>query len=267
MKKLSLLALLACFSSLCFAQGNEDIRPAWVYLYGGISMPNVSTEITIDSKELGTSTTLHLEDELNFPDKPSAFYFKTVLGKRAQFSFSILNLKRNGSNYITRNITFAGSTYEAGAFVQSYFNTVSYSGTLRYALLYNSNTSAGLSLGMRWMDMSAGITATSNGSTITRNESMQVPVFLPGVFGSVQIIPSLYGRASAEYLKLNINGTDAHAFEAQFSGEYFLIRNLGAGLAYSITNFKADNLPENDASIRDIHYSLNGFSFFAALRF
>jgi hypothetical protein len=268
MKKFLVLALVIGLRSICLAQGNEaDVRTAWVYLYGGIYMPNISTEVTINPEELGVSTTLNLEDELNFPDKPSVFYFKTILGKRAQFAFSMFNLKRDGSNYITRTIIFAGSTYEAGAFVQSYFNTKYYSGTFRYALLYNPIASAGLSLGARWMNINAGITATSQGNTISRDISLPVPVVLPGIFGSVQIIPSLFGRISAEYLKLNIKGVDARALDAQVSAEYFLLRNVGAGVAYSITNFKADDLPENDASIRNVAYSLKGFSFFAAFRF
>jgi hypothetical protein len=270
MKKFSIAFLFAFIAMqlLCHAQNSqENIRPSWIYLYGGISIPNISTDVTIDSKELGASTTLNLEDELKFPDHPSLFYFKTVLGTRAQFVFSILNVKRDGDNYITRSITFADSTYHAGALVHSYFNTVYYSGTFRYAILYNPNASAGLSLGMRWMNISAGLTATSNGATVSRNESMQVPVFLPGVFGSVQIIPSLYGRISAEYLKVNIKDAQARVLEAQISGEYYFLRNVGAGVAYSITNFKADNLPENDVSIRNVRYSLNGFSFFAALKF
>lgn len=270
MKKFSIAFLLASVAMqlLCFAQtSQESTHPALIYLYGGISIPNISTDVTIDSKEFGTSTTLHLEDELKFPDHPSLFYFKTILGTRAQFVFSVLNVKRDGNNYITRSITFADSVYEAGAWVQSYLNTIYYSGTVRYAFLYNPNASAGLSLGARLMNISAGITATSQGTTISKNLSIPVPVILPGVFGSIQIIPSLFSRISAEYLKLNIKGVDARALDAQVSAEYFLLRNVGAGVAYSIINFKAENLPENDVSIRDVAYSLNGFSFFAAVRF
>lgn len=269
MKKFSILVLLLCAacSTVCFAQNNKETDPSWVYLYGGVYMPDISTEITIDSKELGTATTFNLEEELNLQDHPTTFYFKTILGRRTQFVFSVFNLKRQGENYITRNITFADSTYEAGAFVHSYFNTVYYSGTLRFALLYKPTASAGLSLGMRWMNINAGMSVAYNDVTVSRDESIQVPVPLPGVYGNLQIIPSLYGRISAEYLRLNISGTQTSALEAQVSGEYFVIRNLGVGLAYSITNFKADNLPENDISIRNIDYSLNGLSFFAALRF
>ncbi len=238
-----------------------------VYLYGGIFMPNVSTKITIDSKELGALTTFNLEDELNLPDHPTIFYFKTVLGKRSQFVFSTFNLQREGENYVTRSITFADSTYQAGAFVHSYLNTFYYSGTFRFALLYKPNVNAGLSLGLRWMTMSAGLSATYNDVTASRDEHMQVPVILPGVYGNMEIVPSLFGRISVEYLKLKLSGTPTSVLEAQASGEYFIIQNLGVGLAYSITHFKAEDLPENDISLRDIDYSLKGFSFFAALRF
>src|SRR5689334_18544580 len=124
MKKflISALICLGCsmvLHSTCFSQNNEN-GPSLIYLYGGISKPNISTEITIDSKELGSATTFNLEDELKLPDNPTTFYFKTVLGRRAQFAFSILSLKRQGDSYITRSITFADSTYSAGAFVHSY---------------------------------------------------------------------------------------------------------------------------------------------------
>lgn len=271
MKKfpISALVCLGClmiFHSICLAQNNGN-EPSLIYLYGGISKPTISTEITIDSKELGTATTFNLEDELKLPDNPTTFYFKTILGRRAQFAFSILSLKRQGDSYITRSITFADSTYSAGAFVHSYLNTIYYSGTFRFAILYKPNANAGLSLGMRWMNMSAGMSATYNDETVTRDERLQVPMFLPGVYGNVEIIPSLFGRISVEYLRLNIAGTETSGLEAQFSGEYYLIRNLGLGIAYSALDFKANDLPENDISIRDIDYSINGFSFFAALRF
>lgn len=274
MKKFSILVLLACFEYCpilqpsCLAQKQADaVRPPWIYVYGGVFMPNISTEVFIDSKELGTSTTYSLEDELNFPENPSEFYFKTIIGSRSQFVFSVLNVQREGDSYISRRVTFADSIFEAGTFVHAYFNTIYYSGTFRFPVLYRPAASVGLSIGMRWMNMSAGMNATSNGETISRDESIQVPVFLPGAYGSVQIIPSLFGRISAEYLKVNVNGTTAHALDAQVAGEYFFHHNVGAGIAYSIIDFKAENLPENDVSIRDVGYSLNGLSFFAVLRF
>lgn len=264
----SLLFLIQ--SSPLFGQGyilgNQAVSPR-IYFYGGVFMPTVSTAVRVDSKTLGTGTVIKPEDELEFDATPKILRLDAIAGSGAQFALSYVNVQRDGNAYLTRDIIFGDTVYRAGGNTSAYFNTQIFGGTWRFAIINNSTWTAGLSFGLRWMDVNTGILFQSGELQYSDDENVGVPAPLVGLHGSVYVTPRLLGRFSLEYFRVNSTSFYAKAADHRFSVEYYFLKNLGAGVSYSIMDYEVNKFPFNDEFSGEINYSLKGFSLFVAARF
>jgi hypothetical protein len=178
-----------------------------------------------------------------------------------------MTLHRSGEGELKKNFAFGDSTYVIGSVVKGTLNTDYYSILLQYSFFNSEKFRAGLSLGFRGMKVKAGIDAYSYGLSFKREESYSIPVILPGAHFSLYVLPSLLLRGSAEFLSVRINDMHGQIGDAQISLEKYIFKFLGAGAGYSYSKISASNIPENQAYLKNIDYTLQGFTFFAALRF
>lgn len=239
----------------------------FLYLNAGMMKANVTTDAYFDANIPNVNTTLSLEDDLNFVSDPSLLYLKAHVGGLFQVVGSYQSLHRSGQSRLTKSFAFGDSVYQVGANVDGYFNTDLYSASMRFSIIRNELATAGLSLGLRYLKMEAGVDAESYGQHFIRDGSFNLPIPVVGAHASVYILPRLLGRASLDYFSITIDGTKGKSVDASLSGEYYLLKYLGVGAAFTYFSVDAENLPENDLYLRDIKYHVSGLSLYAALRF
>ena len=243
-----------------------------IYAYAGNTFANVNTRAVFKLDPTiqnipEINTTLGLENDLNFSSSPTVFYCKVLVGGRLQISGSYMTLHRNGDASLKRDFAVGGQSYTLGASVKGYLNTDYFSTSMRLSLLYNPKVTAGISFGGGYLKLKAGIDASSNGYSFKQDGAFDVPIIVAGVHGSVNILPGLMLRASIEYFELKYKNTKGKVIDGQISAEYYLLKFLGAGIGYSLTDFRIDGLPANDLYLSDVRYTIKGLSAFAAFRF
>lgn len=243
------------------------------YLYVGTNNATVNTSADFEVTQTvlqnfpNVNTKVDLEDDVAFPSSSSLFYVKAYVGGRFQITGTMMSLHRSGDKYISRQFAYGDSVYEVGARVNGTFNTDYYSVSLRVSIIKNNKITAGLSLGGRVLKMDAGIDASSYGYTFSNSGSFTIPVIMPGVHGSVYVLPKLLVRGSLEYFSLKYKESKGSVLETQVTAEYYILPNLGGGVGYSILDITAEGLPKNNIFLRDVNYSIKGINLFAALRF
>jgi hypothetical protein len=241
-----------------------------IYVYGGFTKASVNTTAKFEITNPAipdVNTTLQLEKDLDFAESPSMFYFRILAGGRFQFAGSYMSLKRNGDSYLTRNFSIGDQSYTIGARVMGYLNTQYFSGTVRGSILYKPSVTAGLSLGVRYYKLKAGINASSGGTSFIKDGSFDLPAIVPGVHASFYPLPSLLIRGSLEYFQLKLSHTTAKVVDGQISAEFYILKYLGAGIGYSYLDLRGEGLPDNDLYLKDVNYTIKGMNFFVAFRF
>lgn len=243
-----------------------------IYAYAGNTFANVNTSAVFKLDPTiqhipEKNTTLGLENDLNFSSSPTVFYCKVLVGGRLQISGSYMTLHRNGDASLKKDFAVGDQSYTLGASVKGYLNTDYFSTSMRLSLLYNPKATAGISFGGGYLRLKAGIDANSNGYSFKQDGAFDVPIIVAGVHGSVNILPGLMLRASIEYFELKYKNTKGKVIDGQISAEYYLLKFLGAGIGYSLTDFRIDGLPENDLYLSDVRYTIKGLNAFVAFRF
>jgi hypothetical protein len=272
LKRILLIALLSIPSYSLHAQ-RHDVGTGMIYLYAGGTTANVHTDAQFDvSQEVleiypGASTSINLEEDLDFPASNELFYIRGIVGGRLQLAFSYFKLHREGGARLTKSFVFGDNSYEVSAPVSGFFNTDYYSASLRFSIVHTPIVTAGLSIGGRYLMMNAGIHADSMGYVFDKSEDLDAPVIVPGIFAGAYALPGLLFRGSLEYFTLSISGTTGTVLESQLSAEYYLLKYLGIGVGYSWTHFKVEDLPENDIYLKNVNYRVDGLNLFAAFRF
>jgi hypothetical protein len=272
MKRASVNKQVLCtlFIILCniFIAFPQSILPR-IYLYPEYYVPAISTTVRVDSplQGYGLGTTLNLENELGFDKTKAMLRFQAIVGRGSQIALSFMNIDRNGSAILTRDIAFDDTVYHVGANANAYFNSQIFGVSWRLSIINNPIITAGLSIGGKWIQAETGINVQSGELIYSRDVKAGVPVPLAGLHASVNITPQLMGRASAEYLHLSIRGYSATAEDYRIAAEYYFLKNLGAGIGYSFMKYQVNKFPFNNDFSGEIDYSLKGFSFLLAARF
>jgi hypothetical protein len=265
----SIMGLFTTTTLFCqsYEANNKKTSPH-LYIYPELFMPAISTTVRVDGNitDIGIGTAISLEKDLSFSSSPNLFRIQAIAGEGSQFAFSYMMVNRKETANISRDIAFDDTVYHAGVTTHAYFNSQVFAGTWRFAIINNSIWTAGLSFGLRWLQIETGINVESDGYQYARDQKVGVPAPLAGLHGSVYITSHVLARTSLEYFHINLSGYEATARDHRFSLEYYPIKNLGIGGAYSITKYDASKFPFNNDFSGELNYSLKGFSVFAALR-
>ncbi len=263
---LTVLFFLSFSLNVSKAQPFED-KKIPVYVYGGLMYAKINTFAYFNANIPGVNNTLDLESDLDFPSSAVFPFIKIIPGKSFQFSAGYQRLYRNGNSELRREFAIGDSVYSFGSEIKAYFNTDYYTFNLQYAIIHSLKVRLGLSLGFRYLNLKAGIEATSYSQVFKRDGKFNIPVILPGVQTSFYLLPNTLIRGSIEYLAISFKQTKGNFTEAQVSVEQYLLKFLGAGIGYSFNEIKVKNIPDNDVYLKDVNYNWKGLTLFAALRF
>jgi hypothetical protein len=239
-----------------------------VYVTAGLFSPNMTTSVRIDS-EIGLGTELRLEDDLRFDEQISVFTVGALVRvkERSQFIFSFTNMSRNSNFVIDEQIDLDDQTYNIGGTLDMSFDVNYYALTWRYSFFSKANWNAGASFGIRAVQFIANAKAVANQVDKSVSASVTAPAALIGLHGSGYLTERLLGRYNIEYFGLSIEGIDINVLETRASLEYFILENVGLGVAYSTTRYRVAEIPFNDDFKGRFVFDFSGANLFLSARF
>jgi hypothetical protein len=234
----------------------------------GLFFPNLTTSLRIDTQK-GLGTDLSLEDDFNFEETLAVFYANATIQikNRSQFVFSYTNIHRNSSVMLNQDVSFQDTTFFVGADLDLRFDMNYYAFTWRYSLFNKANWNAGFSLGLRAAEFIARADAVWNGDEYGAEDSFIAPALLIGLHASGYLTPRLLGRYSLEYFQLNLTEGSVRVLETRASLEYFILKNVGIGAAYSTSSYNVSNFDLNDSFEGRVLLEFNGGNLFLCARF
>lgn len=251
-----------------YLNANFDIITPRIYISAGISFPEITTSMRVDS-ESGLGTEIGLENNCKLKSNISVFQAEGVLRlkKKSQLAFGFTSLNRGNDFNFENDVNFGDTTFYAGANASINFDVLYYALTWRYSFFNKPNWNAGLSLGARVVQFKAGLTANFNSRKYEQNASVAAPALLIGVHGGAYLAPRLLGRYSLEYFQVSVAGIDIHIMETDVSLQYYVIENVAIGGGYATNSYKVNEVPISDNFDGKVLFAFGGFNLFLSARF
>lgn len=271
MRNLCIVALLLCFfqaHSQSFIQDSGDSLNPRIYTSAGLFYPNMTTSLRVDSKK-GLGTELGLEDDFSFDEAIAVVSVQAMVRvkKRSQFVFAFTNMNRSSNFQLDERISIGDTIFDIGANLDMRFDVNYYALTWRYSFFNNVNWNAGVSFGLRAAQFVTKADARINENEYGNSSSVVAPAALIGVHGSGYLTNRLLARYSLEYLGLSVEGIDIAVVESRASLEYFILKNVGIGAAYSTSQYRVSEFPLSDDFEGKILFDFSGGNLFLCARF
>jgi len=167
------------FSFSCYAVTLESISPdARIQFRGDAWFNSIDGDIKVEDG--GTGTTVDLEGDLGLNDETSpGFQLNVRPWRSTTFGLGYRKLDYSGSNTLSREIEFGGTTYQVGVDVDSDMELTFYDIDFRRALIQVDNSELCWGLGVSIVDIDVSVEGESGGNTVKESESVVVPI--PGL--------------------------------------------------------------------------------------
>jgi len=238
-------ALALLLLGLSYAATLESIPPeAKVQIRGGAWFGNVDGDILVE--EAGIGTEVDLEGDLGIDGETSPEiqvnfrpWSKLIVG------LGYRKLDYSGTNVLTRDIEFGGTTYTTGVDVDSDMQLAFYDIDLRHAIIQIANSEICWGVGVSIVDLDVSVEGDPGGGTVKETESAIVP--LPGLALGARLQPLdlVYARAEARGVYA---GSTGHIVDAEAAVGANLTRYFSIEGGYRIFDFGVD-VGDVDASM------------------
>jgi hypothetical protein len=271
MKRLVFASIALLFALNVSAQSyiSKDSTLEKPFLYFSVAgfFTNITTSLRIDS-DIGVGTELSLEETLKMESNVAVLKANLILqaSPRSQFGFVLTGINRDKTFQIEDTLRFRSSDFPLGANARLFFNTRFYAFTWRYSIWNKPNWNAGLSLGARAVSFHTGIDANVQGRRYNESARFTAPAALIGIHGAAYLSPRFLGRYTFDYLHLTIAGVDIKVLESNTSLQYFFLKNVGVGVAYSVNEYLIQDIPFNSDFDGRVLFRVSGFNLFASCR-
>jgi hypothetical protein len=194
--------------------------------------PKASTNIRLDVQNGTLGTNLHLESDLDLPERrvvPQA-----VLGyhfnSRSSLEFNYFDLRRTGSRVIDKNITYGGVDYTFSTTVSTFTDVRTDSLQYRYTFIEGYPWALSVAAGVHATHFTIGLSDLNTG--VSKAADTQIPLPLVGVRG----LYDLHGwrfRAEAVYFEMTVNNVRGHLNDYTLSVSHPLAAGLSLELGYN----------------------------------
>lgn len=239
------------------------------YITMGAYRPTVSTTLQVNGAK-GPGVILSLEDNLGFSEHPWLYRADATANftKRSGVTMTFVQLNRKQDWEADRDVTIFDTTFSAGAKLGIYFNTMFIAASYKYAVFSNPTWEAGLSVGIRFLQVKTGVNFESeNFSDYAESVTVPAPVPVYGIFGSAFLTERLRTKYNFDYFTLEVSGIRGGVLDNRFALEYYFIKNLGLGANVSFLSYQIEEMPLAEDFDGKIKYSMNGFSFYLTAKF
>ncbi|MBU6469340.1 MAG: hypothetical protein KGL00_04855 [Gammaproteobacteria bacterium] len=225
---LGITAAWLCLAPVAALAANES---GWFASLGAFD-PKASTNIRLDAPQGPSGTNLHLETDLNLPQR--RVVPQVALGyrfdRRSSLEFNFFDLRRSGSRVIDENITYGGVNYALNTTVSTFSDVRTDSLQYRYAIVADYPWSLSVTAGVHATHFTIGLSDLNNG--VSESADAQTPLPVVGLRG----LYDLHGwqfRLEAAYFKMTVNGIRGHLNRYTLSAAHPLTDGLSLELGYT----------------------------------
>ena len=156
--------------------------------------------------------------------------------------------------------------FEKGSGIEFNFDVDYYAATYRYNIVNELNWNGGVSAGIRGVVINTAAQARINSINKSASASFIAPALLLGVHYSAYLRPRFRVTYALEGLYLEVSDLRVNILESNASINYFISKNLGAGLAYSTNYYRVRNIPFDDFNGK-VKFNFGGINLFLIVRF
>ncbi|HKF42031.1 MAG TPA: hypothetical protein VKG01_02925 [Thermoanaerobaculia bacterium] len=248
--------VLLLASAPAWAQIPEGVPENVRFRIGGI-FASFSTEI-IASRPGAPGSDINFTSEGLTDDHKNTFRGEGYwnFAGRSYLDFGYVKFSLEGSKQITKDFTFNGDVYKAGAQVSGETSSQYIYGAYRYGIVKNPNVHFGLSLGVSYAKLSAKLSATAgvqrpDGTVIqggaSTERSISVPVPLLGADLEFQLAKGLTVMARVRGVGVTIDPYSGSWIEGAAGLNWYFGEHFGVGGAYEyqkITLKKDESTPD-----------------------
>jgi hypothetical protein len=223
-----------------------------------------TTDVTLEQNN-GAGPGISFEDTLDLPESHAGFYGRASLNFGfLSFDFGYVGFSRSRGSTISQEIVFGGTTYTVGALLETTQKTQLPYGNIRFNFLHNPSTQLGLTLGVAYPILEAGLSTTVGiigpggpiGLTETTEARIETPVPLVGIVFDAALGDDVAAGIVFNGIFAPVHPYSGSIFQADAHVDWYFARNFGVGGAFNYTRFRIqkDDLPETLVDFRHDFY-------------
>jgi hypothetical protein len=198
-------------------------------------------------------TDIEFEDDLGVDDTELLLRLEAIyrFTERSTMQFAFLELSRDGSATIERELIFDDTVYSAGSRIDTSFDFSALQLTYTYSIWQKPNYDIGFSAGIFVLDLEMELESDQG-----QNDSDGVTSPLPvvGVRGSWQLRPQLFLRGNLEYFKISEGDIDGQLANFLLALEYRFSGIWGVGAGYRDVHLELEDSDSDD----ELEYDYQG---------
>ena len=181
--------------------------------------------------------------------------FRLGESRRHRLDFGFLDLSRDGTRTLGRDITIGDTVYPIGTTVETEFDLKLFKGAYSYSLVQDERIDFGLGIGLYVAPVKFRISSSRSGAV----EESSATAPLPFLVGHIDyaLTPKLFLKQSLSLFYLEYKDFKGRLVDAAIGLEYNLWKHFGMGLAFNIFSLHVED--KGDAT--DLKGSIDfGFS-------
>jgi len=200
-----------------------------------------STDVRIDSKTLGSGTTINAEDDLGLRKNKDVLRLdlSVRVGENHRLNLAYYDLTRNARRVTDKVIQYGDLVLPASSELSSEFGLEIIKAGYTYSFVNSETVEVGVSAGVFVQRYETSIELTAN-SSIRESASMTAPLPVLGLRGAWYINQLWQVKASLDVFSLDYDDYKGRLTDVVIALEHNTFENIGFGLAYNATHFKLE---------------------------
>lgn len=269
MKKTALLTLLllTITSTSAFAEGvsidQSKVLDRWTLRIGGF-LTGLDTNLRLDSPTGGEGTSINLEDDLGFSSSESVprIELGLILGQRHEIKGGWYKTDRDSQTTLTQELEWGDEVFPIDIDVAGFYKTEFINLGYTYWFYSSEKTAIGITGGLIYATLSAGIGVDLLGQDIQVEEDLSTDVPVPQLGFSIS---SYLGKGFVfagrlGYIAFSLDDWSGDAGSASVGIEHRTWKNFGFGLGYTYTNYDIDTKAAD--FLGRFEYNISGFEIY-----
>ena len=270
MRRIALVLAFLFAVSTAVAQAGVPVDQSkvldrWTFRIGGF-LTGLDTDLRLDSPTGGgQGTTIDLEDDLGFSSSESVprFELGLILGQRHEISGGYYKTDRDSRTTLQREIEWGDEVFPINIDIGAFYNTEFVNLAYTYWFYSSETTSLGITGGLVYASLGAGIGIAAVGQGIEVSEDISTDVPAPQLGFSVNTY--LGGRfvftGNVGYISFNLEDFEGSVATASVGIEHRTWNYFGFGVGYGYTDYDIDTLSTD--FLGKWQYNVSGFEIYA----
>ena len=249
------------------ARAAEELLPdGFMIRFGGYQIKGANTIMRLDANNAPVGAYIDFEETLGGETRATLFRLDGLyrFNDHHSLGFAWYDVKFTGSRVLSKTIDWGDQTYPFNTQVDSEIRFNVYKLNYQYSLFHNEKAELGASFGLHIMKISAGISASGIGQSMTEAVTAPLPVF--GLYADYNFTPRFSAFYNYQFFFINYEDKVRGGLQDFLIGlEYRLFRNVALGAAYNRFGLGADI--KGDTTTLILNTNWNGGLLYGALYF